>query len=248
MTTTENFRTIRSWNSLITEEIVLVLLAYGVFAAYAAEWISFWVMQSLMMVYMFRIFTLRHERSHSGILTTRKALLLNLLDFHHSPFQEPVNGGMSKHLDHHRAHLATRKFSLTENPHGYLDHSFFISLLSAIFYEEFMFILDARREGGLSHERRIQLVVSTFVLAFLFMIVNVKTMLLFFLAYRIALAATWFSFSYVLHLPFFYEKQLGEHLPQFMKTGIEWVFGSGFVTAVFYHRFHHAKPKTFYKV
>ncbi len=242
-------RNIRSQKSLVSEDITLTAAAYLIFALFCLKLISFFFLQVALIVYVLRVFNLRHERAHLPP-KSRSSKLSSLFDFiemYHTPYQEPFLEKRRKHLVHHLAHLGRNKYSTLENPHRLIESSFFGALFSSLFYHEVMLATDLVRERRLSHTRVVSFVVSTLMIAATITLSGFQNFFAFFIAYRISSCIAWFSFSYVLHLDDLYKIEAGSFLPKKMKTAIEYVFGSGFVTAVFYHRFHHERPNQFIK-
>lgn len=245
----KNIRGIRSINSLMGEDAVLTAGIYGVFIAYCMERLPFLALQALMIIYVIRVFNLRHERSHLPLknLPTWKARISELLEVYHTPYQEPFSEKRRKHIHHHRAHAGHSAKAMAENAHGYLDSSLVGGFLSAIFYHELMCVLDLARERGLSPERIRSLIVASGMIGLTILLAGPENFLAFFLAYRLSSFIAWFSFSYLLHTDSLYATELGHRLPHGFKRGFEQVFGQGSVTAIFHHQFHHRRPAQFYK-
>ena len=233
-------RGLRSLRNLNIEDTILTVAIYGVFALYAAHMLSYGTMQGLMILYVIRVFNLRHEKAHLPA-----SRFSNVFEVFHTPYQEPFAEKRRKHLAHHRAHLRQRE--VVDNPHERLEDGFVKSLLSAALYHEIMFYLDVRRDRKISRERLISISRTTLLIALTIILAGAENFLAFFVAYRVASLIAWFSFSYLLHTRFFYETELGPRLPRTFKWAFEKVLGSGSVTAIFHHHFHHRRPNQFYR-
>lgn len=242
-------RNIRSVQSLLTEDFLLTAGAYLAFAAYSAGAISYAGLFALVLLYVIRVFNLRHERAHlpynnlSPMLKRASAWL----EVYHTPWQEPFAEKRRKHLLHHQGHSGKNTpASVIGNDHHHLEASFVHALFSSAFYHELMFFLDLRRERRISAERMQSFVISSLAIGITIAIGGWQNFLAFFVAFRVASLVTWFTFSYVLHIDELYQEEVGAHMPPALKQGIEYVLGQGSVTAIFYHQFHHRRPNQFY--
>lgn len=236
-------------NALLGEDAILTAGVYGAFFAYCQGWMPFLPFQALMLLYVIRVFNLRHERAHLPLknLPAWKARLSEWLEVYHTPYQEPFSEKRRKHILHHQAHAGPGAKEVPNNAHGYLDSSLFSGILSAVFYHELMFALDLARDRKLSPERARSLLTATAMIALTIHFAGWENFLAFFLAYRVSSFVAWFSFSYLLHVEPLYSNEIGPRLPQGFKRGFEKVLGQGSVTAIFYHQFHHRRPTQFYK-
>ena len=245
---TERTRGTRRVTDLLLEDASFTLFAYVLLALYAREMISFLWLQAALVVYVIRVFNLRHERAHLPLRAERPWLyaVSNLLEVYHLPIQEPFSEKRTKHLMHHKAHSSAKAIGAAENPHALLDTSFWQAFFVSAFYHEVMFAMDLAA-GRITKQRIEMIAVSTAAIALTVWLVGWKAFLLFVLAYRVASFIAWFTFSYVLHTKPFYEKEIGPLLPRPFKKVTEWVLGSGTVTAIFYHRHHHTRPSVYFR-
>ena len=245
---TERTRGTRHVTSLLLEDALFTVFAYVLLALYAKELISFFWMQAALIVYVIRVFNLRHERAHLPLRAERPWLFAvsNLLEVYHLPIQEPFSEKRMKHLMHHKAHSSAKDIGVAENPHALLDTRFLEAFFVSAFYHEVMFVMDLRA-GRFTKLRAAMIAVATLAIALTVSLVGWKAFLLFVLAYRVASFIAWFTFSYVLHTGPFYEKEIGPLLPGSFKKVTEWILGSGTVTAIFYHRHHHTRPSIYFR-
>lgn len=245
----EQLRGIRSLDSLLKEDAILTIGIYGVLILYCLKIIPFWGLQALMLIYVIRVFNLRHERAHLPSHTESKWTnrFSEWLEVYHTPYQEPFSEKRNKHMLHHRAHTGHTLREVQNNAHGLLDSSLVRALLSSIFYHEVMFILDIRRDHKISKERINSLFISTSMIALTIWLIGISNFMAFFLSYRLSSFVAWFSFSYILHIKSLYVADLGHRLPLVFKRGFELILGQGSVTAIFHHQFHHKRPSQFYK-
>lgn len=245
----ENFRSIRSMRSLLVEDVVYSVLVYVVLFLFSQNFVSYALMQALLIILVTRIFNIRHERTHLPLHTKNFGLfaISNLIEIFHTPWQEPFSEQRKKHILHHQDHSGKERLTLLENPHAAMEKGFVSSFLSATFYHEVMLTLDLVRDRKLSHFRVGMVLFTSFVIALTIFLVGWKSFLLFVLAYRIATMIAWFTFSYLLHLDGLYQKELGPSLPLWLRRFLEYAIGSGSVTAIFYHRYHHRRPTSYHR-
>jgi hypothetical protein len=241
----KQIRLVRSLSALLTEDAILTSGAYLSFVAYCTNLLPYWAFQALIVIYVVRVFNLRHERAHLPFnsLSFAQRMVSELLEVFHTPYQEPFSEKRKKHLAHHQAHNGR---TTAENAHAHLESTLWKALLSSLFYHELMLVLDLRT-SGVSRERLRGLLVSSAIISLTVALAGPAHFLAFFVAFRLASFATWFTFSYVLHIESFYAQEAGDRLPLFVRRAMERVLGSGSVTAIFYHRFHHRRPNHYYQ-
>jgi hypothetical protein len=241
----------RKMNSLFIEDAILTLLTYASFIAWHLSSISYITFQLLMIVLVFRVFNIRHEKAHlpQAFPSKSKAWLTSYCWVFHSPYQEPYADKRRKHLAHHKGYLSPRPLSTKENPHSLLEQdSFFQSFLTAVFYEEIMFYQDWKFHGGLSKARREMFFASSAALILLWMMFGWVSLLCLIASYRVCMALAWFSFSKLLHIEPFHSQPAIEQLPRPLIIGVELLLGSGAATALLAHEFHHRTPLKFHNV
>lgn len=239
-------RPMRSFESLTQEDVFLTALIYGFFALYCFNLISLAVFFMLTFIYVVRVFTIRHEKSHLGRKNQSGlwGVLTTYITFYHTPYQESFIGKRDKHLAHHRSHIQNRKSNFTEDPHQVLEGCWWISLCSAIFYEEVMLISELKKNPTLTKDRWQTLLTSVLVLTLTGLLAGLENLVVLILCYRLSMTIAWFYFSYFLHSEPIYSNisKLGDMTPAWIKSSIELILGSGHVTSTLYHKYHHENP------
>ena len=233
------------------EDVLLTLAAYALFVAWHAGWITYSIFLVGMIIAVFRVFNIRHERAHLPHSSHSKlrTFLTTVCWVFHTPYQEPYLDKRRKHLAHHKGHLIARPLTTAENPHELLEQKSFVkSIFTAIFYEEVMFYQDWKFNKGLSASRRQMIPIATLVIIGLWLVFGAVSMIGLILTYRLCMALAWFSFSKMLHLKLFYGEPLLERLPVSVSRGVELLLGSGAATALLAHEFHHRVPLKFHQV
>ena len=261
-----NTRKLRSLTSIFTEDLICTLIIYFIFGLFVMNYISFWILLISTLIYIIRVFTIRHERSHlkltRNLLEKRLDFLSNLICVHHHLFQEPYLEKRKKHLIHHSSHQ--RQSNLVNNstgviplnikdPHSLIEvGSWYKTLFYCLFYEETMLYADFKNnENSISKDRKIAILISTSLIILTIYFSGFINFILFSLAYRLSAALVWHFFSYILHhhaiekSPLF-DGRLAEKSPKIMHRLTEFIFGSSHVTVVFFHAFHHKKPSEYF--
>jgi hypothetical protein len=249
-------RSIRSLNAMTIEDSVLTTLWYGLFALYCLQMISFGALFALTFVYIVRVFTIRHEKTHIGIkrYTGWMQFFTNYYSIFHTPYQEPVTEKQRKHLAHHSSHMKanlSKKSAYVDDPHQILeDGPWYKALFFNFFYEETMFVLDWKRNSGLRSDRAKMLALSTVGIATMIVVAGLENFLVLFICYRFWMAQVWFLFSFVLHSEPYYSMSANLFhrvlSPQVLRA-TEWIFGASNSTVVLFHKFHHDNPNKFYQ-
>lgn len=248
-------RPLRSVQSITLEDVSLTVIWYGLFALYCLQWIPLSVLVSLTLVYVERVFTIRHEKSHLRNYSKHRwiGFLDNYFVIYHTPYQEPISQKQRKHLSHHKSNKLEKlgiAVSKTEDPHQVLEQgNLFKIILANTFYEEVMFYYDLKRSKKLDSSRLKMMIASILGITLTIYVVGWVNYCTLFFCYRTCMALVWFVFSYVLHRPIIYEKSenLFKKTPTWVYKMNEWILGSSNSTVVFFHKHHHENPQKYFR-
>lgn len=241
--------------SLAMQDIGLTVMAYGLFAAFAADVISSWVFCLGFFIYTFRSFNIRHERAHVAQSASRRTSWLEVFSEYfqvfYLPYHEPYSGKRWKHLAHHKFHIAKdgqHGSSLVNDPHRIFEQgSPLKAFLMSFLYEEVNLYFDIR-DRGISRERIMMTICGVVAIASTIYLAGMDKFLMLAICYRLSLTIAWFTFSYVMHIPAVYENQIGDVIPSIGLRICDLILGHGMATAVFYHSKHHMRPQEYVSI
>lgn len=233
--------------SLDIEIMLLHVPLFLLILVYALNYIAWPLFLLLFYMIEIRIFIANHDRFHTDRrqrLPRPVEAFSEWLSASVTPWDEPYDSILKKHLTHHSTHAPGKsvKHDPLADPHSLFETGgFWSALFHCLFYEESQLIIDFRN-GNIGRERWIHLMTYLPLQALFIYGFGWEKYLIVFLSMRMVGCTAWFIFSWGIHQPFVYRFGFSRQVPKWFRFIFAVLNGNRVTEGVIHHATHHAWP------
>lgn len=219
---------------VFSTNIILYMLIY----LYSINLINSYIFAIVFYIIFSKVFVFNHDRTHTTNSNYNKFFetIVELTYVAVVPWEEQYNSYKKKHLIHHRFHKKSsdKLQNYRNNPHILFEKDLKTAFFSSLFYSEIQFFINIINKNITFKEILFIFWYSILISSYIFYFSFEKFILIFCLV-RITGFLSWFVFSYILHHPYLY----GKEIPKMISIVSDLAFGKRLSRGTLFHKKHH---------